>query len=133
MALAQIKINVILKFFFFFFGVPQPCASDLQVCAGDEVCCLCKLLFGAPELFGECCPVWPLLVPKVLVVGAVLEDMLWGVWACVTRAVWGVRQPKAVQVGAQTAVSSAQPKNHNLLFPWEFQHGVFWVVVFQLF
>ena len=59
--------------------------------------------------------------------------MLRGMWAGIARAVRGVRQPKAVQVGAQTAVSSAQPKDYNLLFPWEFQHGVSWVVVFQLF
>ena len=36
--------------------------------------------------------------------GAVLQDMLWGVGACLTRAVWGVRQPQSVQVGAQTAL-----------------------------
>ena len=65
--------------------------------------------------------------------GAVLQDMLWGVGACLTRAVRGVRQPQSIQVGAQTAVSSAQPKNHNLLVTLKMVDCVTWVVISQFF
>ena len=65
--------------------------------------------------------------------GAVLQDMLWGVGACLTRAVQSVRQPQSMQVGAQTAVSSAQPKDYNLLVTLEMENCVTWVVVSQLF
>ena len=65
--------------------------------------------------------------------GAVLQDMLWGVGACLTRAVRGVRQPQSTQVRAQTAVSSAQPKDHNLLVALEMVDCVTWIVVSQLF
>ena len=65
--------------------------------------------------------------------GAVLQDMLWGVGACLTRAVRGVRQRQSMQVGAQTAVSSAQPKDHNLLVALEMVDCVIGVVVSQLF
>ena len=56
---------------------------------------------------------------EVLVEGAVLQDMLWGVGACLTRAVRGVRQPQSMLMGAQTAVTSAQAKDHNLLVALE--------------
>ena len=69
--------------------------------------------------------------------GAVLQDMLWGVWACLTRAVRCGRQPQAIQVGTQSAVPSAQPKDHNplvtleamysdLFTPPTFSQGQFW-------
>ena len=53
-----------------------------------------------------------------------LQDVFWVVGACVTGAVRSVRQPKSMQVEAQSAVSRAQPKDHNLLV-----NSVCWVVV----
>ena len=61
--------------------------------------------------------------------GAVLQDMFWGVGACLTRAVRGVRQPQTIQVGAQTAVSSAQPKDYNLLVALQMLNSVTSVVI----
>ena len=107
--------------------------SNLQPCAGDEVGGLEKLKLCAPKFSRKRCPVRPQLYSEVLVEGAVLQYMLWGVGACLTRAVRGVRQPQTIQVGAQTAVSSAQPKDHNLLVALEMVDCVTWIVVSQLF
>ena len=74
-------------------------------------------------------PIRPQLCSEVLVEGAVLQYMLWGVGACLTRAVRGVRQPQTIQVGAQSAVSSAQPKDYNLLVALQMVYSVTWVVI----
>ena len=62
-----------------------------------------------------------------------LQGVLWGVWACVARAVRSVRQPQSMQVEAQSAVSRAQPKDHKLLVAPELVNGVCRVVIIQLF
>ena len=65
--------------------------------------------------------------------GTVLQDMLWGVWACLTRAVRCGRQPQAIQVGTQSAVPSAQPEDHNPLVTRKGMYCVTWIVVLQFF
>ena len=118
---------------FFFFCVPPVLRpSDFQLGAGDEGGCLFQLGFIAPELVSKCGPVRPQLDPEVLVEGAGLQDVLWGVGASVARTVWYVRQPQSVQVEAEPAVSGAQPKDHNLLLTLELVNSVCRVVVLQL-
>ena len=107
--------------------------SDLQLGAGDEGGGLFKFRFVAPELVSKCGSVRPQLGPEVLVEGAGLQDVLWGVGTSVARAVRSVRQPQSVHVEAQPAVSGAQPKDHNLLVTPELVDGVCGVVVLQLF
>ena len=64
--------------------------------------------------------------------GTVLQDVLWGMWACLTRADRCGRQPQAVQMGSQSAVSSPEPKDHNPLVTLEAVYCVAWIVVLQL-
>ena len=64
--------------------------------------------------------------------GTVLKDVLWGMWACLTRAVWCGRQPQPIQMGTQSAVSSPEPKDHNPLVTLKAVYCVTWIVVLQL-
>merc|ERR1711872_1068030 len=86
---------------------PHDLVSDIQSNAGYEVCCLYQALFGTPKLLYQRCSIWPLLCPFSLMKRAGLQNMLWGMWACLTWAVRGVRQSKSVKVGSQAAVSGA--------------------------
>ena len=80
---------------------------NFQPCAGYEFCCRFQISCISPEFVLQGSPLRPQLDSEVMMEGTVLQDMLWGVWACLTRAVRCGRQPQAIQVGTQSAVPSA--------------------------
>ena len=99
----------------------------------NKVRCLNQILFGAPQLFCQRNALGPMLCPCILVQGAGLQNLLWGLWACSTRGIVSVWQLQAVQVGAQSAVTSALSEVGGLLVTLEVVHlAVRWRAVLGL-
>ena len=80
--------------------------SDIKIGALDEAGGQEEGVFVAPEFLLQGGAMWPVFYSGFLVERAGLQDMLWGLWACLARAIRCVRQTKAMHVGTQSAVSS---------------------------
>ena len=70
---------------------------------------------GAPKLVSQRCPNCPAVKSCFCVQGAGLSNVLRGLWACITWAVFGVWQTQALHVGTKETVSSSESEHCGLL------------------
>ena len=90
-------------FFFFFFGVPGK-ISEFDAGRAGELKCCCHPILGSPCVYLFSLRLELGLAFCVQRIG--LQEVLRGLLAF-AHAVWCLGQPKAVQAGTQTALSTA--------------------------